>query len=240
MLYSATGVVVLAHLMTTTHRTGDLARRSAGLAVIAAAGLVAAVGVAVAQPGLLRLVGAASGTVFLLLFLAKWSEAYDLRRREQTEVDLIRRLAAGLPEQWYVLADLELEPSWLEPVRIWAVVVGPGGVAVVQPCAEEGDLTPYGHIWMVGRGRRVRAIASPAAAACTAAEALSEVIGSEVIPVVPVVALTNLDSVFHKAETGALVVGAPHLAEGLQRRLGVGQRIWDSLHLAAFLSHYHH
>ncbi|HWH72136.1 MAG TPA: hypothetical protein VNT26_22425, partial [Candidatus Sulfotelmatobacter sp.] len=68
--------------MTTTHRTGDLARRSAGLAVMAAAGAVAGVGAAVMQPGLLRFIGAVSGLFFLLLALAKWSEAYEFRQRE--------------------------------------------------------------------------------------------------------------------------------------------------------------
>ncbi|HWH68183.1 MAG TPA: NERD domain-containing protein [Candidatus Sulfotelmatobacter sp.] len=238
--YSATEVVVLAQLLTTTRRTGDQARRAAGTAMLAAAGVTASVAAVVYQSGIGRLVGAAAATALLVLALVKLLEAGIYRQRERSEERLIRGLAARLPQAWYVLGDLVVEPSWLEPVRIWAAVVGPGGVAVVQPCLETGELTPYGHVWTVTRGQNVRSIPSPAAQAWTAAEALREMLGTDEIPIVPVVALTDLNSVFHRAESGAFVVGEPHLADGLQRSLAAGRRIWDTLQLAAYLSRYHH
>jgi hypothetical protein len=159
-------------------------------------------------------------------------------RRERLEQQLLFTLVRGLPPSWYVLGDLQVEPSWMEPVRIWAAVVSPGGVAVVQPCTEVGDVMPLGHLWAVGRGRRTRTIPSPAAEACTAVEALREVVGTDVIPIVPVVALTDLTGVFHKAETGAHVVGAPHVAAGLQRYLAGSPKIWDAFQLSTFLARY--
>ncbi|HWI50778.1 MAG TPA: hypothetical protein VNT01_01385, partial [Symbiobacteriaceae bacterium] len=68
---------------------------------------------------------------------------------------------------------------------------------------------------------------------------LREILGTDGIPIVPVVALTDLNTVFHKAETGAQVVGAPHLAAGLAGRLSAGRRIWDGFQLAAYLARYH-
>lgn len=209
------------------------------MALVAAAGFIAAAGVAVAQPGVARLVAASLATGLFVLWLVESLEAAYFRQRASAERQLLRGLVARLPDRWYVLGDLELEPSWLEPVRVWAVVVGPGGLAVVQPCTEQGELTPHGHLWMVSRGGAVRTIPSPAAEAGTAAEALREILGVDLIPVVPVVALTDINSVFHQGETGAQVVGGPHLADGLQRRLGAARHVWDGLQLAAYLSRYH-
>ncbi|MDF2626926.1 MAG: hypothetical protein K0R39_757 [Symbiobacteriaceae bacterium] len=225
--------------MTTTHRAGDRVRRAQGAALLAGAGMVAAVAVAVASPGLLRLVGAVAATALLVLALAKLLDADRFQQQARAEARLLGALVAQLPPHWYVLGDLEIEPSWLEPVQVWAVVVGPGGVAVIQPCGEEGALTPFGHIWMVERRGKVRSIPSPAAQACTALEALREVLGTEQIPIIPVVVLTDMQSIFHQVETGADVVGLPHAAAGLRSKLGGKQQIWDPLQLAAFLTHYH-
>jgi hypothetical protein len=201
--------------------------------------MVAAAGVAVAFPGVMRLVSACAVTALLMLAVAKLLEADGYQRQARAEARLLGALVAQLPQRWYVLGDLRIEPSWLEPVHIWAVVVGPGGVAVVHPCAEEGDLTPFGHVWMVERRGRVRTIPSPAAQACTQVEALREVLGTEQIPIVPVVVLTDVQSLFHQMETGADVVGLPHVAPGLCHKLCGDQRVWDPLQLAAFLTHYH-
>lgn len=232
-------MAALAQLLTTTRRAGDRARRARGAALLAGAGTVASVGVAIAFPGAARLVGAAAATALLALALAKLLDADGHQRRARAETRLLGALVAQLPQRWYVLGDLEIEPSWLEPVQIWAVVVGPGGVAVVHPCAEEGDLTPFGHIWMVERRGQVRTIPSPAAQACTEVEALREALGTEQIPIIPVVVLTDVQSLFHQAETGAEVVGMPHVVAGLRHKLSGDQRIWDPLQLAAFLTHYH-
>lgn len=232
-------MVVLAYLLTTTSRADDRARRAQGAALLAGAGAVAAVGAAVAVPGFGRLAGAAAATALLVLALAKLADADRRQRQARAEARLLGALVAQLPQRWYVITDLEIEPSWLEPVRIWGVVVGPGGLAVVHPCAEEGELTPFGHVWMVERRGRMRAIPSPAAQACTEAEALREVLGTEQIPIMPVVVLTDVESLFHQAETGADVVGLPHTAMGLRGKLGGSQQIWDPLQLATFLTHYH-
>ncbi|HWI51010.1 MAG TPA: hypothetical protein VNT01_02565, partial [Symbiobacteriaceae bacterium] len=148
------------------------------MALVSAAGSVAAVAVFMVQPGLIRLAAVSVATLLLVLVLVKLLEADYYRRRAEAEQQVVHGLVSRLPQQWYVLGDLELEPSWLEPVQVWATVVGPGGVAVIQPCSEQGELTPYGHLWMVGRGKHVRAIPSPAAEACTAAEALREILGT--------------------------------------------------------------
>ncbi|HYF77398.1 MAG TPA: NERD domain-containing protein [Symbiobacteriaceae bacterium] len=232
-------MAVLAQLLTSTRRAGDRARRAQGAALLAGAGVVAAAGVAVAFPGVVRPICACAATALLVFALVKLLEADGCQRQAKAEARLLGALVAQLPQRWYVLGDLEIEPSWLEPVQIWAVVVGPGGVAVVHPCAEEGDLTPFGHIWMVERRGRVRTIPSPAAQACTEVEALREVLGTEQIPIVPVVVLTDVQSLFHQAETGADVVGIPHAAAGLRYKLDGDQQIWDPLQLAAFLTHYH-
>lgn len=229
----------MAHLLTTTYRTRDRARRETGMALLGAAGLTLTAGAAALFPGLPRLFAVPAAAVLLLFVLAKLLQADEYRQKARREDQLLSRLVAHLPDRWYVLGDLQVEPSWQEPVQIWAVVVGPGGLAVIQPCAEAGTVTPFGHLWMVERSGRVRTIPSPAAQASTAVEALREVLGTETISVEPVVALTDLNSVFHKAETGAHVVGAPKLAAGLQRRLGGRRQVWDPLQLAAYLTHYH-
>jgi len=207
--------------------------------MVAAAGATACVALMIYYTGLGRLAAAAAATGLVVLGMVKLLESSRFRERENAEQRLIRGLAERLPQHWYVLGDLMLEPSWLEPVNVWAAVIGPGGVAVVQPCAETGELTPRGHVWTVERGERVRTIPSPAAEAWTAAEALREVLGSEEIPIVPVVALTNMNAIFHRAESGAQVVGEPHLADGLQRHLTGGRQNWDTFQLAAYLSRYH-
>lgn len=232
-------MVALAHLLTAPRRAGDRARRAQGAALLAGAGAVTAVGLAAAFPGPARLAGAAAATALLVLALAKLLRADRLQRQARAEARLLGTLVAQLPQRWYVVGDLEIEPSWLEPVQVWAVVVGPGGVAVIHPCGEEGELTPFGHIWMVEQRGRVRTIPSPAAQACTAVEALREVIGTEQIPILPVVVLMEMQSVFHQTETGAEVVGMPHAVAGLRYQLGRSQQIWDPLQLAAFLTHYH-
>jgi hypothetical protein len=183
---------------------------------------------------------AAAATGSMVFCVAQQAQAAQVRRRARMSDGLAYSLAAQLPGDWYVLSDLVLQPSWGVRIHIWAVVVAGGGVAVLHPCGEAGDLYPMGHVWMVGRGRTGRVIPSPAGVCWGAAEALKEFVPFAGIPISPLVVLTDLSSVYHPAGAGAPVVGAPHVAAALQRMLA-GQILppADLARLAADLCRYH-
>lgn len=234
-------VAPLALVLTTARSARDDGRPGLGLALLAAAGSLGGAGAALFAQGLgLRLAGGSLAAAFLALALIKLWEYRTHQNRVEDSMQLLQSLAAQLPEGWYVLNDLWLKPAWGEPVQVPAVVLGPGGIAVLHLCHDEGHLIPIGHVWMVGQGAEVRAVPSPAAQCAAAADALREALGQPGLPVKPVVVLCDLRSVYHPKETGAVVVGAPHAGEAIRRCLGetvIERR--DVFGLAARLSQFH-
>lgn len=234
-------MAALALVLTTARSAKDDGRPGLGLALLAAAGSFGAAGAAVYGQGLaLRLTGGSLAAAFLTFALVKLWEYRTLQNRIEDGMQLLQSLAAQLPDGWYLLNDLRLQPAWGEPVQVPAVVLGPGGVAVLHLCRDEGHLIPFGGVWMAGQGADVRAIPSPAAQAVAAADALRETLGQPGLPVWPVVVLCDLNSVYHPKETGAIVVGAPHAAGAIRRCLAepvINRR--DVFGIAARLSQFH-
>lgn len=209
----------MAQMLTALPERSGQDRRPARAAVISAAGGVAGLALAAATGGPERWWGAGAALLGAVCLGAGLAAAGRSRRRAEAELELLGRLAAGLPHPWYLLSGLTLPGSWGSSVRIWAVVAGPGGLAVLQPFGESGEIMPCGDVWIAGKGRSRRAAPSPATQACLGAEALLEAVGDPAVPVIPVVVLTNLKSIYHPARTGALVVGAPHAVDAVRRCL---------------------
>lgn len=147
-------------------------------------------------------------------------EDTERRRQAARERRLLAALRAGLPADCHLLSDLELPRAAGQPVRIWAAVVGPGGVAVVRACSAGGELHAAGSVWVVREGAFSRLIPSPAEECRRAAEALRAAAGLWYVPVQPLVVLTDPRGVYHPAPAAAMVVGGPHLAAAVDRCLG--------------------
>lgn len=233
-------MAVLALVLTTAPLAGEQVRRGLGLALMAGAGsLVSAVVAAASSWPAVRLPAGTMAAAFLVLALVKVSEYCVHRRRDANSQYLLQSLAGQLPEGWYLLGDLRLTDLTGEPLHAWGVVLGPGGLAVLQLCTDEGHLIPFGHVWMAGRGAEIHTIPSPAAHCAQVAEAIRARVGHAGLPVWPVVVLADLHSVYHPKQTGALVVGAPHAAPAIRRCLEAQALAPGAvLSLATKLSHF--
>lgn len=205
---------VLTSLQGLTGRT----RRSAGLAVAGAGGLLLAVRWAWTGTGLAQMAGAALATGLTLLCCSQLLQALRSWRQARREGWLLSGLAYHLPASWYLLADIYLPAMTGERLPIWAVAIAPGGLAVIHLCSEQGEFFPAGPVWVVERGRVNRVIPSPAQHCARAATVLREVLGlPSYVPVWPLVVLTDPGGIYHPVRSDALVVGAPHLAAAIMR-----------------------
>lgn len=232
-------MIALAQLLTSPNGTGSKARKAAGLALVSASVLLAGIAGAAAGQGLLRVAAATGAVAASLAMLLQGLEALALRNRELMEEALTEQLVRHLPPTWYVLGGLRLPAPWGEVVEAWAVVVAPGGVAVIQPFAEAGELIPYGHVWLVRRGKYTRMLPSPAAQCCEVAEAMRDLLGDHVPVIKPLVVLTDLQSTYQPTVSAATVVGAPHLPAAVLMTLGPGSLAGGSgFDVAAYLCQY--
>ena len=213
-------MIALAQLLTGPNGTGNKARKAAGLALVSASVLLAGVAGAATGQGLLRIAAATGAAAAGLAMLVKALEALALRNQELMEDALIEQLVRHLPPTWYLLGGLRVPSPWGEVVEAWAVVVAPGGVVVIQPCAEAGELIPYGHVWLVRQGARARMVPSPTVRCCEVAEALRDLLGDHVPVVEALVVLTDLQSTYQPTVSAATVVGAPHLPAAVLTTLG--------------------
>jgi hypothetical protein len=216
-------VEFLARLLTPLYITEQRMRRAIGLGLSASCAsalspmLAAYLGSSLAIP--------AGGLAVLLLAvcLVQLSNALRLSRQQSTERALITALGVGLPRDWYILADLEVLDSAGEPVHVWATVVAPGGIVIIQICTEGGHIYPSGAVWVVGQRKNSRMIPSPATRAHVAGDSLRACLGDDV-QILPVVALIEPNGVFYPSDSGAFVVGAPHLASAILQ-CGAGQKL---------------
>lgn len=232
-------MIALAQLLTGPNGSGNRARKAAGLALVSASVLLAAVAGAVASQGLLRIAATVGAAAAGLAMLVKALEALVLRNQEQIEETLMEQLVQHLPPSWYLLGGLRLPSPWGEVVEAWAVVVAPGGLAIIHPFAGAGELIPYGHVWLIRQGKRTRMVPSPAAQCCEVAEALRDLLGDHVPLIKPLVVLTDLQSTYQPTASAATVVGAPHLPAAVLTTLGPGSLSGASaFDVAAYLSQY--
>jgi hypothetical protein len=212
-------VADVAQLVNAAGTAGPAARRALGLALAGAGVCGVAVGAALATTGAVQVAWLAVAAAGLLGAAVMAEKGRTIRQNDLKLKLLLALLASRLPRTWYLLGDLTVAPAWGEPVPIWAVAVGPGGLVVVEPCTATGEIVPCGTVWLTGRPGRLRPVPSPAVRCQLAAEALRSVAGQPDLPVQPMVVLTDLNSVYHPAETGALVVGAPHAAGAIRQCL---------------------
>jgi hypothetical protein len=220
-------VAVLAQVLTAGSSAGVTGNRSAAMALLGAALIALAIAASLIAHGLVRAAVASVTTASLVFWLVKQGQASRERRRRAVRDELLYALALQLPGDWYLLSDLTLSPSWGVTINVWAVVVAPGGVAVLHTCDAAGEVHPMGHVWLVRQGRTARVIPSPAAICWGAAEALKECMPFEGVSVRPAVVLTDTASIYYPVRTGAPVVGAPHAA-GAIRQLLAGNRLAPS------------
>lgn len=184
-------------------------RRATGLGILSAAGALATIGAVWVVDGLLQVFAVVLVAPLMLLALFLLRQALTLRRQERLELDALALVRGSLPDGWYLLTDLLVPSSWGEPVAVWAVVITPGGLLVLQSCTAGGAIRPAGAVWVVGVGT---VIPSPINRCRAAVAALQERVNlGRPVPVHSLVVLTDPQGVYHPAPTEATVVGAPHL-----------------------------
>lgn len=193
-------------------------RRAAGTAALGAAGALLGLAGAAAATGLAQavLIGLVAPSLLLAGTQAQQAVAY--RREAALEEEILSELAMALPPDWYLLSDLHLPSSWGEQVPVRGLLVGPGGLVVVEPCTAGGQIHPAGGVWVATRAGRPRVIPSPINRCRAAAEAVREAVGDRrSLPLHMVVALADETAVYHPIQSEVAVVGGMHLARALLR-----------------------